>query len=77
MIKNLIRQYLFVSLFRAQTESLESEQASRLLSLQNAEKNIQDHLEELKADFRIKRQTAITSELLDIVAGFKAAAGTH
>ena len=77
LFTGLIRQYLFVSLFRAQTESLESEQASRLLSLQNAEKNIQDHLEELKADFRIKRQTAITSELLDIVAGFKAAAGTH
>ncbi len=75
LFTGLIRQYLFVSLFRAQTESLESEQASRLLSLQNAEKNIQDHLEELKADFQIKRQTAITSELLDIVAGFKATTG--
>jgi len=38
-------------------------------------KNIKDHLEELKTDFQIKRQAAITSELLDIVAGFKAATG--
>jgi F-type H+-transporting ATPase subunit gamma len=71
----LIQQYLFVSLFRAQAESLESEHASRLRSMQNAEKNIQEHLEELQAKYSAERQSSITSELLDLVAGFKTAAG--
>ena len=72
LFSGLIRQYLFASLFRSQAESLASEQASRLRSLQNAEKNIEEHIEELRGAYRIKRQAAITSELLDLVAGFKA-----
>ena len=73
----LLRQHLFVSLFRAQAESLASEQASRLQSLQNAEKNIGEHVEELKSEFRVKRQATITAELLDLVAGYKVAARVH
>lgn len=72
LFSGLIRQYLFASLFRSQAESLASEQASRLRSLQNAEKNIEEHIEELRDAYRIKRQATITSELLDLVAGFKA-----
>ena len=75
LFSGLIRQYLFVSLFRAQAESLESEQASRLRSMQNAEKNIEEHIEELQGQYSAKRQSTITSELLDLVAGFRAAAG--
>jgi F-type H+-transporting ATPase subunit gamma len=71
MFSALIRQYLLVHLFKAQAESLASEQASRLQSLQNAEKNIQEHLEELDAKFRAERQAMITAELLDLVAGFR------
>jgi F-type H+-transporting ATPase subunit gamma len=68
----LIRQYLFVSLYRACAESLASENASRLAAMQGAEKNIDDRLAELQTLFRQQRQTAITEELLDIVAGFEA-----
>ncbi len=67
----LIQQYLFVTIYRAQVQSLTSEQASRLHSLQQAEKNIQEHLEELTARYRNVRQSVITSELLDLVAGFR------
>lgn len=66
----LIRQYLFITLYRVQTESLASEQASRLLSLQNAEKNIEEHMEELRGEYRVQRQATITAELLDLVAGY-------
>ncbi|RQW81246.1 MAG: hypothetical protein EHM14_01710 [Methanothrix sp.] len=66
----LIRQYLFFSLYRAFIESLASENASRLPLMQVAEKNIEEHLNELNMHFRIQCQTAITSELLDIVTGF-------
>jgi F-type H+-transporting ATPase subunit gamma len=68
----LIRQYLFVSLFRAFAESLASENASRLASMQGAEKNIQDQLSELTMRYHQQRQMSITEELLDIVSGFEA-----
>jgi F-type H+-transporting ATPase subunit gamma len=68
----LIRQYLFVSLFRAFAESMASENASRLVAMQGAERNIDDRLAELNAQFHQKRQMSITEELLDIVAGFEA-----
>jgi F-type H+-transporting ATPase subunit gamma len=68
----LIRQYLFVSLYRACAESLASENASRLASMQGAERNIEERLRELNAQFHQQRQMSITEELLDIVAGFTA-----
>jgi F-type H+-transporting ATPase subunit gamma len=71
----LIREYLFVSLFRAFAESLASENASRLASMQVAERNIEDRLKELSSQFRQSRQSSITSELLDIVAAFEALKG--
>ena len=71
----LIRQYLFVSLYRAHVESLASENASRLAAMQSAEKNITERLDELNFNYHLKRQSNITSELLDIVAGFEALSG--
>jgi F-type H+-transporting ATPase subunit gamma len=68
----LVRQYLFVSLYRAFAESLKSENASRLSSMQAAQKNIEERLTELNSQHRHQRQTSITSELLDIVSGFEA-----
>jgi F-type H+-transporting ATPase subunit gamma len=72
LFSSFIRQYLFVALYRAMVESLASENISRLASMQAAEKNIADRLTELQAEYRSSRQTAITGELLDIVAGFEA-----
>jgi F-type H+-transporting ATPase subunit gamma len=67
----LIRQYLFVALYRAFAESMASENASRLGSMLAAEKNIQGHLSRLTVDYHQGRQQSITEELLDIVAGFE------
>jgi F-type H+-transporting ATPase subunit gamma len=72
LFSRLVRQYLFVTLYRAYAESLASENASRLASMQAAEKNIEENLDELNQVYQHQRQTAITSELLDIVSGFKA-----
>ena len=68
----LIRQYLFVALFRACAESLASENTSRLAAMQGAERNIEERLDELHTQFHQQRQMTITEELLDIVAGFEA-----
>jgi len=70
----LLRQYLFVTIFRACAESQASEHASRLASMQSAEKNLGEKLEGLTTQFRRKRQQAITTELLDVVSGYEAVA---
>ena len=67
----LVREHLFVSIFRAAAESTASEHATRLASMQAAERNIQEHLQEMTGAFRRQRQQAITEELLDVVAGFE------
>lgn len=68
----LVREYLFVSLFRACAESLASENASRLAAMQRAEKNIDELLESLNRTFHRLRQSAIDEELFDVVSGFEA-----
>jgi F-type H+-transporting ATPase subunit gamma len=70
----LIHQHLYVSLYRAFAESLASENASRLISMQGAQRNIEERLGELKARYHQQRQMSITEELLDIVSGFTALA---
>jgi F-type H+-transporting ATPase subunit gamma len=75
LFQALIHEYLFVSLFRAFAESLASENASRLASMQVAERNIEEHLRGLSAEARQNRQMTITSELLDIISAFEALRG--
>lgn len=67
-----LRQYLLIALHRAMVESLASENSARLAAMQAAEKNIEERLDDLNADYRQQRQNAITGELLDIVGGFEA-----
>lgn len=73
-LRTLIREYLFVSLFRACADSLVSENASRLAAMERADKNIDELLTALNASFHQLRQSAIDEELFDLVAGFEAMA---
>jgi len=69
-----IRGYLFMLLYQACAESLNSENASRLAAMQRAEKNIKDTLEDLNLEFHRARQSSIDEELFDVVSGFEALA---
>jgi F-type H+-transporting ATPase subunit gamma len=69
-----IQGYLFVLLFQACAESLNSENASRLSAMQRAEKNIKQILEDLNLEFHRVRQESIDEELFDVVSGFEALA---
>jgi F-type H+-transporting ATPase subunit gamma len=73
-LKGFIRGYLFMLLFQACAESLNSENASRLAAMQRAEKNIKDILEDLTLKFHRARQESIDEELFDVVSGFEALA---
>ncbi|SPD74920.1 conserved hypothetical protein [uncultured Desulfobacterium sp.] len=71
LFNSLIRNHLYVSLYRSFVESLTSENAARLASMETAERHIDDRLDELKRIYNEERQDQITSELLDIIAGFE------
>jgi F-type H+-transporting ATPase subunit gamma len=70
----LVREYLFVSLFRACAESLASENASRLAAMERADRNIDELLEDLHGQFHRLRQSGIDAELFDVISGYEALA---
>ena len=76
-LRALIREYLFISLFRACAESLASENASRLAAMERADKNINELLESLHGTFHRLRQTGIDEELFDVISGFEALSKTR
>jgi F-type H+-transporting ATPase subunit gamma len=75
-LRALVREYLFVSLFKTCAESLASENTSRLVAMQRAEKNIDDLLKTLTRNFNRLRQTSIDEELFDVISGFEALSGS-
>jgi len=68
----LVREYLFVSLYKACAESLASENARRLAAMQRATRNIDELLERLEQDYHRARQRTIDEELFELIAGFEA-----
>ncbi len=71
-LRVFIREYLFISLFRACAESLASENASRLAAMERADKNIDELLQTLRGAFYGLRQSGIDEELFDVISGFEA-----
>lgn len=71
-LKSLIHEYLFVSLFKSCAESSATENSSRLMAMQRAEKNIEELLGDLNQTFNRSRQNSIDEELFDVVSGFEA-----
>jgi F-type H+-transporting ATPase subunit gamma len=68
----LVREYLFISLYKACAESLASENGSRLAAMQRAEENIAALSADLSQSFHRLRQGSIDEELFDVIAGFNA-----
>lgn len=69
----LVRELLYIDLYRILVESFAAENAARLFSMQGATENIETLLADLNAAYREARQDAITNELMDILAGMLAA----
>lgn len=76
IVSDLIKQYFFITIYRAFCYSLASENASRLASMQSADKNIDERLEDLNYQYRRERQNSITEEINDVISGFKAIRGS-
>jgi len=71
LLAALIREHLFVGLYRSCAESQAAEHMSRLASMQAACRNIDEQISDVGRELRKYRQAAITSELLDTVAGYE------
>ncbi len=69
LLPGLVRHYLEMSIYQAFLESYLSEQAARMLAMQNATDNAKDIIEELRLLYNKSRQEKITNEILDISGG--------
>jgi len=72
LVKALIPRHLNVQMWKYLLESYASEQAARMLSMENATSNAQDMIKDLTLQFNKARQAAITTEMLEIVGGAEA-----
>ncbi len=65
----LVPQYLVGMIYSVLIHSFASEHASRMLAMSNANKNADKMLEALNLEYNRSRQSAITTEILDLVSG--------
>tara|TARA_B100000700_G_scaffold307753_1_gene384625 strand:+ start:3807 stop:4586 length:780 start_codon:yes stop_codon:yes gene_type:complete len=72
LAQTIIPRHLNVQMWKYLLESYASEQAARMLSMENATSNAQDMIKSLTLEFNKARQAAITTEMLEIVSGAEA-----
>ena len=72
LVKSLIPRHLNIQMWKYLLESYVSEQAARMLAMENATGNAEDMIKELTLEFNKARQAAITKEMLEIVSGAEA-----
>ena len=72
VLDSLIPMYLQSVIYGYLVESVTSENASRRTSMENATDNAQELIEDLLLKYNQARQTAITNEISEIVAGANA-----
>jgi F-type H+-transporting ATPase subunit gamma len=72
ILAELLPRNVAVQLFRAMLENAASEQGSRMTAMDNATRNAGDMINKLTIVYNRTRQAAITTELIEIIAGAEA-----
>lgn len=72
LLKELSSMYMRTSMFEVLINSQASEHAARMNSMDNATRNAEDMISSLTFKYNSLRQSAITTELVEIVAGAEA-----
>jgi F-type H+-transporting ATPase subunit gamma len=75
IVSDLIPRSLKTQFYKALLDSLASEHGARMTAMHKATDNAKDMLRDLKISYNKARQTAITTEILEIVAGAEALNG--
>jgi len=74
MLDNLMAELVLYGVCMALSASLAAEQLARLITTQNAEKNIDEKIESMTLEYQQRRQAEITEELIDVLNGASAIA---
>ena len=69
ILARLLPTYLETSVYRALLESAASEHGARMTAMRNASKNAGELIDKLTLDMNRARQSEITQEILEVVAG--------
>jgi F-type H+-transporting ATPase subunit gamma len=69
ILERLLPTYLETTVYRALLESAASEHGARMTAMRNASKNAGELIESLTLDMNRARQSEITQEILEVVAG--------
>ncbi|MBM3146302.1 MAG: ATP synthase F1 subunit gamma [Actinobacteria bacterium] len=72
IFERLLPAYVEIAVFRALLESSASEQGARMTAMQNASENAEEMIDTLTLELNRARQSAITQEILEVVAGANA-----
>lgn len=72
IVQSLIPRHLNIQMWKYLLESFASEQAARMVAMENATENAEEMIKDLTMEFNKARQTAITKEILEIVGGAEA-----
>ena len=75
IVKSLVPRHLNVQMWKFLLESYASEQAARMVAMENATSNSEDMIKDLQLEFNKARQASITTEMLEIVSGAEALKG--
>lgn len=75
IVKSLVPRHLNVQMWKYLLESYASEQAARMVAMENATTNSEDMIKDLTLEFNKARQATITTEMLEIVSGAEALKG--
>lgn len=65
----LLVRYIELQVYQAVIENIASEQAARMVAMKNATENASEFIKELQLIYNKARQSAITREIAEIVAG--------
>jgi F-type H+-transporting ATPase subunit gamma len=72
LLADLLPRNIAIQVFRAMLENAASEQGSRMTAMDNATRNAGDMINRLTIQYNRTRQAAITTELIEIIAGAEA-----
>ena len=72
ILAELLPRYLKTQLFGALLENMASEQGASMTAMDNATRNAGDLIQKLTIQYNRSRQAAITTELIEIIAGAEA-----
>jgi F-type H+-transporting ATPase subunit gamma len=75
VVKTLVPKHLNVQLWQFLLESNASEQAARMVAMENATDNAGEMISDLSIEYNKARQAAITTEIIEIVSGANALEG--